>query len=183
MVPDISPTTVALFQLEQFSTSCLQNLQPKTIIKRFCNAWHIMGGDGGVALLFMAQYGRHPLGGSKVMVGWKKSFTGHITDGLVEERTWYGTFGERSHLSGKSAGSAFSRISQVFWAASWQSAFPLLCNPLEKMSSFVSNGKKWLKLTKLQCGTLWAPWLRAPSRVCWAGKQQTRGAATFDFKS
>ena len=57
MVPDISPTTVALFQLEQFSTSCPQELQPETIFKRFCIAWHIMGGDGGVALLFMAQYG------------------------------------------------------------------------------------------------------------------------------
>ena len=57
MVPDISPTTVALFQLEQFSTSCLQNLKPETIMKRLYIAWHIMGGDGGVALLFMAQYG------------------------------------------------------------------------------------------------------------------------------
>ena len=48
MVPDISPTTVALFQLEQFSTSCLQNLKPETIMKMLYIAWHIMGGDGGV---------------------------------------------------------------------------------------------------------------------------------------
>ena len=81
MVPDISPTTVALFQLEQFSTSCPQNLQPETIIKRLYIAWHIMGGDGGVALLLMAQYWW------LVMVGGKKSFTGHIMGGLVEERT------------------------------------------------------------------------------------------------
>ena len=58
MVPDISPTTVALFQLEQFSTSCPQNLQPETIFKRLYIAWHIMGGDGGVEeKLHRSQYG------------------------------------------------------------------------------------------------------------------------------
>ena len=38
----------------------------------------------------------------------------------------------RKHLFGKSAGRAFSRIFQVFWAASWQSVLSLLCSPLSK---------------------------------------------------
>ena len=81
------------------------------------------------------------------------------------------------HLFGKNAGLAFSRISQLSCAASWQSVFSE-DNPLKKVS--ITNNEKILlwcwrcrglncasvknfKLTNLLCGKPLVPWRQAPS--------------------